>query len=104
MTTGALFAITAAIAAGVLLPKALPAALVRSRLDPRVERFLTLLPAALLAALTAIALLAGGRAAAPSWPAVIGVAAGAAVAAITRRPLLAMVCGWAALAVGLLLG
>jgi branched-subunit amino acid transport protein len=100
MTWARLLALTGAVAAGVLLPKAVPAALVGRRLHPRVARFLGLLPAATLAALVVVSVAGAGPA---RWPVLAAVAVAGVTAALTRRGLVAMVAGWAALAAGLLL-
>jgi branched-subunit amino acid transport protein len=106
-----LVAVAAAVAGGVLLPKTLPAALVGRQLPPLAERFLRLVPAALLGGLAMVELLATGApgrhavagfAALPTWPMLVGVVAAAVVAALTQRGLLAMAVGWAVLAAGLL--
>jgi branched-subunit amino acid transport protein len=111
MSGAQLVALAAAVAGGVLLPKTLPAALVGRRLPALAERFLGLLPGALLGGLVTVQLLAGGGsgrhavagwAAVPTWPMTAGVVAAVVVAAVTRRGLLAMLAGWAALAAGLL--
>ena len=60
MSAWRLGALIAAVAAGVLLPKAAPAALVGGRVDPRVARFLAMLPAALLGGLAVASALGGG--------------------------------------------
>ena len=100
-------ALATVIAAGVLLPKVLPAAIVGRRLPAPAERFVSLLPAALLGGLVAVELLAttgperlGAMGA--TLPTVAGVVAAIAVAALTRRALLAMAVGWAVLVASLL--
>jgi branched-subunit amino acid transport protein len=98
-----LAAVIVAVAAGVLLPKAAPAALVGRSVEPRVERVLAMLPAALLGGLAVVSLLGAGPAWRPSLPVAIGMAAAAAIMAVTRRTLVAMVGGWAALAAALAL-
>jgi branched-subunit amino acid transport protein len=97
-------ALIGAVAAGVVLPKALPAALVGGRVGPRAERFLGMLPAALLGGLVAVSVLGGGPGLRPSPAVVAAVAVAVATAALTRRSLLSMVAGWAVLAAALLLG
>ena len=93
---------TAAVAAGVLLCKALPAVAVGTRLDDRVARFLALLPAATLAALLVVTV-AGSGTGRLRWEVLAAVVVAAAVAALTRRGLPAMLTGWAVLAAALLL-
>lgn len=103
MSTQHPIALIAAVVAGVLLPKALPAAIVGGSMVGAWERFLRLLPAATLAALAALTTLKGdgGLVVRPQVLMAVGVAA--AVAAITRRSLVAMAGGWAAaLLIGLL--
>jgi branched-subunit amino acid transport protein len=95
--------VTAAVAAGVLLCKALPAVAVGARLDDRVARFLALLPAATLAALLVVTT-AGSGTGRLRWEVLAAVVVAAGVAALTRRSLLAMVTGWSVLAAALLLG
>ena len=111
MSGGQVVALVAAIAGGVLLPKTLPAALVGRRLPKLAERFVGLLPAALLGGLVTVELLAAagpgrhaalGWAAIPTLPTMAGVVVAVAVAALTRRALLAMAVGWAVLAACLL--
>jgi branched-subunit amino acid transport protein len=99
-----LAAVTAAITAGVLLPKAVPAALVGGRFPPWASRFLRLLPVAILGALVVVTMLGPGRAAVPGWPVVLGVTAATVVAVVTRRSLLSMAVGWTVMAVAMLLG
>ncbi|HXM55425.1 MAG TPA: AzlD domain-containing protein [Candidatus Dormibacteraeota bacterium] len=98
-----LAALVAAVATGVLLPKALPAALMGGPVGRRTERFLNLLPAALLGGLVAINALGGGSVAGlhPRLPVLAAVVVAGALAAVTRRSLLSMAGGWAALAVAL---
>lgn len=94
--------VVAILAAAVLLPKAVPAALLGPRIGEGVERFLGLLPPALLGGLVVVS--AAGAAGARPQPAVlVAVAIAAGMAALTRRSLLAMAGGWAALAIGLAL-
>lgn len=104
MTGWRLAALIAAVAVGVLLPKAAPAALVAGRVGPRAGRFLALLPAALLGGLTAVSVLGGGPGLHPRPAVLLAVAAAVAIAALTRRSLTAMLGGWAVLAAALLLG
>ena len=103
MTGWRLAALVAAVAAGVLLPKALPAVLIGGTVGRRTERFLTLLPAALLGGLVAVNALGGGGAAGlhPRLSVIVAVVVAGALAALTRRSLLSMAGGWAALAVAL---
>jgi branched-subunit amino acid transport protein len=96
-------ALIGAVAAGVLLPKAVPAALVARRASGGVERFLGLLPAALLGALAMSGTLGGGPGWRPRPAVVLAVVAAGTIAAVTRRSLLAMAAGWAVLAAVLLL-
>jgi branched-subunit amino acid transport protein len=98
-----LTALIAAVAAGVLLPKAVPAALVGRRPGGRVERFLSLLPAALLGGLAVSGALGGGPGLRPRPAVVLAVVAAAVITAVTRRSLMAMAGGWAVLAAVLLL-
>ena len=103
MTAGRLLAMTVVMAAGVLLPKILPAAAVGGRLNRRADLFLRLLPAALLAGLVTMELVSAITAPRPRMQVVAAVAAAAVMAAVTRRGLLSMVCGWVVLAAGTLL-
>lgn len=97
---GRLVVLVAILSAAVLLPKAVPAALLGPRIGERVEGFVGLLPAALLGGLVVVT--AAGAAGARPQPAVlVAVGIAAAMAAVTRRSFLAMAGGWAALAVGL---
>ncbi len=102
MSTAHLLVVTATVAAGVLLCKALPAALLGARLDPRLARFLGLLPAATLAALVVVST-AGAGSGRLRWEVLAAVVVAAALAAATRHGLLAMLSGWAVLAAELLL-
>ena len=99
-----LAALIAAVAAGVLLPKAAPAALLGGRVGARAGRFLGLLPAALLGGLTAVSVLGGGPGLRLRPAVLLAVSAAVAIAAVTRRGLAAMLGGWAVLAAALLLG
>jgi branched-subunit amino acid transport protein len=106
MSAGRLALVIGVLAAGVLLPKAAPAALLSAPLSQPVERFLGLLPAVLLGGLVVVSAAgtSGARSAGSLRPAVLlAVAVAVGVAALTRRSLLAMACGWAALAFGLAL-
>jgi len=103
MTPGRLLAITVMIATGVLLPKILPAVVVGGRLNRRADLFLCLLPAALLAGLVTVEVVGAVTAPHARLQVVAAVAAAAVMAAVTRRGLLSMVCGWVVLAVGTLL-
>jgi branched-subunit amino acid transport protein len=99
-----LAAVIGVVAAGVVLPKAVPAAVLGARPGRRGQRFLDLLPAALLGGLAMVSAL-GGQTWARLSPAVpLAVAAAAATAALTRRPLPSMAVGWAVLVGGLLAG
>jgi branched-subunit amino acid transport protein len=98
-----LAAVIAAVTAGVLLPKAVPAALAGRSVGGRVERVLAMLPAALLGGLAVTSLLGAGPGWRPSLPVAIGMAVAAAIMAVTRRTLVAMIGGWAALAAALAL-
>jgi branched-subunit amino acid transport protein len=92
---GRLALLCAVMAAGVLLPKAVPAALVGAHVGPRWERFLSLLPAATLGALVVLTVFQA-RHAASSWPPVVlAVVAATGLAILTRRTLLSMAAGWA---------
>jgi branched-subunit amino acid transport protein len=102
MSSGRLVVLIGILAAAVLLPKAVPAALVGARISQRVERFLGLLPAALLGGLVVVST-AGTPGPGPRPAVLVAVAVAAAMAALTRRSLLAMAGGWAALGVGLAL-
>lgn len=104
MTGLHLAAVIGAVAAGVVLPKAVPAAAFSIGPGRRGERFLGLLAAALLGGLAMVSTL-GGKAPARLTPAVpLAVAAGATAAVLTRRTLLSMLAGWAVLAGALLAG
>jgi branched-subunit amino acid transport protein len=98
-----LSAVIVAVAAGVLLPKAAPAALMGRRVGPRVERVLAMLPAALLGGLAVVSLLGSGPGWRPGLPVAVAMVVAAAVMAVTRRTLLSMIGGWAALAAALFL-
>jgi branched-subunit amino acid transport protein len=102
VTTGRLLTTSLVIAAGVLLPKILPAAVVGGRLHGRADLFLRLLPAALLAGLVTVQV-AAVTAPRPRLQVVVAVVAAGVIAAVTRRGLLSMLCGWAILAAGTLL-
>jgi len=86
------------IAAGVLLPKILPAAVVGGRLNGRADLLLRLLPAALLGGLVTMQVAGAVTAPRLRFQAVAAVATAAVMAAVTRRGLVSMVCGWAILA------
>jgi branched-subunit amino acid transport protein len=96
-------AVIVAVAAGVLLAKAAPAALVGRSVGVRAERVLAMLPAALLGGLATLGLLGGGPGWRPALPVAIAMVVAGAVMAVTRRTLVSMLGGWAALAVGLAL-
>jgi branched-subunit amino acid transport protein len=98
-----LAALIGVVAAGVLLPKAVPAALVAGRVGDPAERFLKLLPAALLGGLTAVGVLGGGPGLHPRPAVLLAVVAAVAIAALTGRSLTAMLGGWAVLAAALLI-
>jgi branched-subunit amino acid transport protein len=102
VSTGQLLAVTAAVGAGVLLCKALPAVAVGAHLDERLARFVGLLPAATLAALLVVTT-AGSGTGRLRWEVLAAVAVTAGLAALTRRSLPAMLTGWAVLAAELLL-
>jgi branched-subunit amino acid transport protein len=97
-------ALIAAVAVGVLLPKAVPAAVSGGHVGPRLERLLNLLPAALLGGLAVSEALGGGPGVRVRPAIAAAVLVAVVVAAVTRRSLLAMVAGWAVLAAGLLVG
>lgn len=103
MSAWGIAALIAAVAAGVLLPKVAPAALVGGSVDGRTERFLRLLPAALLGGLAVVAAIGGGPGLRPRPATIAAVVAAAAIMAVTRRGLVAMIGGWAVLAAALLL-
>jgi branched-subunit amino acid transport protein AzlD len=97
VSTAQLLAVTGAVAAGVLLCKALPAMAVGAHLDERLARYVGLLPAATLAALLVVTS-AGSGTGRLRWEVLAAVAVTAGLAALTRRSLLAMLTGWAVLA------
>lgn len=100
MTGAHALALTGAVAAGVLLPKAVPAALLGRSLGGRFDRLLRLLPAATMAALVVVSLMRGP--AGPRPVVVVAASAAALMMVLTRRSLLSMAVGWAVLVSGLI--
>ena len=91
-------------AAGVLLPKALPALLLPERMPSAVASWLEYLPAGMLGAFTAITVTAYVHSAGSPWWPLAALAAAGVVALWTRRTLVALLTGWLLLAALHLLG
>jgi branched-subunit amino acid transport protein len=87
-----------AAAAGVLLPKVLPALLLPERMPKAVGSWLEYVPAGMLGAFTAITVTAYARSAGPPWWPLAALAAAGAVALLTRRTFAALLTGWLLLA------
>jgi branched-subunit amino acid transport protein len=87
-----------AAAAGVLLPKLLPALLLPERVPPLIATWLQYVPAAMLGAFTALTAAGYALPAARPWLLLAALAVAAAMALRTRRTFVALVAGWAVLA------